>query len=312
MEAPQGGFFLSIREPYVKPAISIADQISLIQSRGLIVSDLTRAEHYLKFIGYYRLIGYARHFRDHNASDPESYLADTTFSDVINLYIFDRKVRLLLFDAIERIEVAVRATINNVGALQGGGAFWLTDANNFDYGAHEKIVHEIKTVVGDPTDTNHQHPFIGHFYRKYSDPYPPSWMLAECFSLGATSRVYKHMKGTLRIEISKQFNLQHDIMESWLHSISHCRNIVAHHSRCWKRTFTIRPKIPKKYRQDVPTASENKLYAHCLMLQHFLGVIADGSKWVERLATLTDECPKTTLADMGFPDDWKQTAFWSR
>lgn len=303
---------MSTKIPYSKPALSLPDQVKLLQSRGLSIDDLDKAEHYLRYIGYYRLVGYARHFRGDNDSEPEHFNNGTEFEDVLNLYIFDRKLRLLMFDAIERAEVAVRAVLNNVGALSGGGGFWLTNANNFDYGSHQTIIDEIKVVIGDVEKANHQHPFINHFYNSYSDPYPPSWMLMECFSMGATSRIYKHLKGSLRQEVSLQFKLQHDILASWLHSISHCRNIVAHHSRCWKRNYTIRPKIPKIYRTKIPQTSENKLFVHCWMLNHFLQIIADGSKWPERLRTLITERPKTALADMGFPDGWDNDDFWSQ
>lgn len=302
---------MSNRHPYTKPALSLSDQVNLIRSRGLAIDDIQKAEHYLKYIGYYRLVGYARHFRAFNESDPEKFADGTTFSDVLDLYIFDRKIRLLMFDAIERVEVAVRAALNNVGSLSGGGGFWLTNANNFDYGRHSIIMDEIKLVVGDPNNGNHQHPFINHFFSTYADPYPPSWMLMECFSLGATSRIYKNLKGSIRQEMSSHFNLQHDILESWLHSISHCRNIAAHHSRCWKRSFTIRPKIPKIYRKELPQSSEHKLYMQCWMLNHFLRIIADGSRWPERLKSLIDEKPKTNLSDMGFPEDWHTKPFWN-
>lgn len=301
---------MSTKQPYSKPALELAKQIELLQSRGLVIDDAIKAEHYLKHIGYYRLVGYARHFRSADSECPEHYNHGTNFSDVLNLYIFDRKLRLLMFDAIERTEVSVRAVINNVGSLSGGGGFWLTNANNFDYGLHQQIIEEIKLVIGDVEKGNHQHPFINHFYDSYSDPYPPSWMLMECLSLGATSRIYKHLKGSLRQEVAAHFNLQHDVLGSWLHSISHCRNIVAHHSRCWKRNFTIKPKIPKVYKSYIPTSSENKLYIQCWMLNHFLQIIADGTRWSDRLKVLISERPKTSLEDMGFPENWEKEQFW--
>ena len=300
MDAPQGGFVLSGRQPFLKQPISVAAQIELFRSRGLQIDDSAKAEHYLKYIGYYRLGGYAGHFRAAPNKSSNQFADRTSFRDILDLYIFDRKIRVLLFDAMERVEVAVKAVMSYVGLLDGGGPFWLTDANNFDYGTHNKVIEEIKVVLGETPADNRQHIFISHFYAKYSDPYPPSWMLMECLSFGAVSRIYKVLKGRLRVNISKQFNLQQDVMESWLHAISHCRNVVAHHSQCWKRVFTIRPKISKAYRSDIPETSENKLYAQCWMLNHFMHIIADGSKWAERVRTTIAEKPKTVLADMGF------------
>jgi abortive infection bacteriophage resistance protein len=299
---------LSGKQPFQKPALSLAEQVALLQSRGLDIPDTASAEHYLRFIGYYRLVGYARHHRDPKSADPEAYLFGTTFQDVLDLYIFDRKVRLLLFDAIERIEVAIRTQISNIGSM-ATGPFWLTDANNFDYGKHDRVQSEIADVIGDKTD-EHQHQFISHFYKNYSDPYPPSWMLMECFSLGAVSRIYKVLKGNLRVPVAKEFNLQHDILESWLHSITYTRNICAHHSRCWKKVFTIKPKIPKSLRSVSPVESQGKLYMQCVMIHYLMKTIADGSRWSERLRELIASRPRTTLNDMGFPDNWEDDPFW--
>jgi abortive infection bacteriophage resistance protein len=310
MEAPQGGFFLSAKKPYAKPALAVADQITLLKSRGLAIDDEEKAAHYLTYIGYFRLVGYARHFRS-DRSNPEKYDRGASFADVLNLYVFDRKVRLLLFDGIERVEVAVRAAMSNVGALKGGGPFWLCNANNFDYGQHGSVMSEITTVIGNPNDPHHQHKFITHFYSNYSDSYPPGWMLMECLSFGASSRIYKLMKGALRIEIADKFKLQHDIAASWLHSLSYGRNISAHHSRCWKRIFTIRPMVPKAYKTSIPAGSDGKLYMQFWMIQHFLKSIADGSEWAKRLKALIDDKPKTSLSDMGFPDTWEQDPFWA-
>lgn len=279
-----------------------------MKRRGIVISDEKQAEHYLRFVGYYRLVGYARHYRDVNGTDPENYLAGTTCQDILDLYIFDRKMRLLLFDAIERVEVAVRAHINNTGSL-AGGPFWLTDANNFDYGKHQKVIDEITDVVGSGSE-DHQHQFIGHFYKNYADPYPPSWMVMECFSLGAVSRIYKILRGSIRGSVSKNFGLQHDILESWLHSITYTRNICAHHSRCWKKIFTIKPKIPKSLAGSVPPDSQARLYMQCVMLNHFMSIIADGSQWSDRLRALINSRPKTSLSDMGFPDNWETDPIW--
>lgn len=87
-----------------KPFQTIQQQVEILSNRGLITDD--GAEHYLKHLNYYRLSGYWLPFQ----IDTKEHLfkPNTNFSDVLNLYIFDREFRLLLLDAIERIEVSVR------------------------------------------------------------------------------------------------------------------------------------------------------------------------------------------------------------
>jgi len=99
-------------------------------------------------------------------------------------------------------------------------------------------------------------------------------------------------------------------LESWLHALAFGRNVCAHNCRVWNRTFTIRPKIPKLYVDEWPEASQDRLYVLCCVIHHMMHVIADGSKWHDRLRELVRERGNLPLSSMGFPDDWEQSSFW--
>ncbi|NOQ51188.1 MAG: hypothetical protein GQ578_03055 [Desulfuromonadaceae bacterium] len=96
---------------YNKPPITVDQQAELLIERGLICDDLPRLKRYLASIGYYRLSAYWLPF-EQPSTDPvsrnHSFRPDTDFDQVLSLYIFDRKLRLVVLDALERIEVAVR------------------------------------------------------------------------------------------------------------------------------------------------------------------------------------------------------------
>ena len=109
-----------------KPPTTIKQQIALLKSNGIQIQSENLATHYLQFIGYYRLLGYMRSFRTHN----KIYTKGSTFEDVVDHYIFDKKVRILLFDAIEPIEVAIRSAITSV-MTEHYGAFWFTKKKLF-------------------------------------------------------------------------------------------------------------------------------------------------------------------------------------
>lgn len=295
---------------YEKPALSTDDQIALLQTRGLTVQDAARATHYLKFIGYYRLSGYLRFFRD-TAANPqnENFRAGTTFENALDLYIFDRKIRTLLLDALERIEIAIKAEISNTALVAKGGAFWLNEPSNFDHGQHVAIVAMLKERL-DHTQPNIFHQFLSHFFKTYADSTAPSWMAMEAFSFGDASKVYKRMKGTLRLPIAESFSAQHDVLESWLHALAFARNVCAHHARTWNRTFTIKPKIPREYQGVWPTTAPDRLYVLCCIVHHMMKVIADGSSWHDQLRSLIAARPNVALSSMGFPADWETKSFW--
>jgi hypothetical protein len=113
------------------------------------------------------------------------------------------------------------------------------------------------------------------------------------------------------LPVAHTFNLQHDILQSWLHALTFGRNICAHHCRIWNRVFTIRPKIPKEYQRIWPTESHALLYVHCCVVWHMMKIIAPDSTWAHQLRELIVSRPnQISLASMGFPDDWATQPFW--
>ncbi len=97
---------------YDKPPKTYQEQIALLKERGVIFDDEKKAEHQLAAISYYRLSAYMFPFKKNVGGHiVDEFRYGTTWKDIYNLYVFDRKLRLLVFDAIEKIEVAVRCQI---------------------------------------------------------------------------------------------------------------------------------------------------------------------------------------------------------
>jgi abortive infection bacteriophage resistance protein len=293
------------KEKFGKPALSVDSQISLLISRGLIIEDEAKAKHYLSFIGYYRLSGYCLHFQNGgNGEIRHQFKCGTTFDSVLDLYIFDRKLRLMLIDVIERIEVAVRESISNT-LSNHFGSHWFLDAQHFkSISEHNKLLQHLEKEVNKSKEL-----FIKHYYRKYCSPrLPPSWMTFEIQSLGTLSQIFKALNQENKKEVSKIFNLDSKIIESWLHSITYLRNLCAHHNRIWDRRFTITPQKAKLYKQYL--LENDKFYAQAVVLEVFLKVIAKDSYWPARLKNLLEENPSISLTKMGFSEEWHRLPLW--
>ncbi|HWJ71004.1 MAG TPA: Abi family protein [Sphingobium sp.] len=102
--------------PYTKPHLSFPDQLTLLMNRGLVVTDAPKAIEHLQRIGYGRLAPYWQPFQQ-TIPDPndrnrairlEDFQPGAEFRHVVDLYLFDKKLRLIFLDALERIEVALR------------------------------------------------------------------------------------------------------------------------------------------------------------------------------------------------------------
>ena len=204
------------RVPFLKPYTNAHNLTRLLQSRGLTVTDTAKAESYLENIGYYRLSAYMFPLLQ-LPKDRHQYKPKTSFTQVMQLYRFDKKLRLLIFNEIEKIEVAVRSTIVNIGCEMTGNPFWMTDGSNFIN--EGKFRHTMDLI--DAELRHSREDFIVHFKQTYSDSYPPAWILAEVLPFGVLTNIYSNLRiSRIKKHIAHKFGLQIAPFESWSSSLS--------------------------------------------------------------------------------------------
>jgi abortive infection bacteriophage resistance protein len=308
-----------------KPPLPLPQQLAKWQSRGLVMNDATKALHYLQFIGYYRFSAYTLPFQD-LAHPDKHFRPGTTFELVLGLYVFDRELRLLVLDAIERVEVAVRACLVNEMCLTHG-SHWFMDAAHFrppppaparkPYFDHSEFLDNIDAELGIPDMAHapsgpHNEVFINHYYAKYGEPYlPPAWMVFEVLSMNRLSQVFANLKEPDdRNRIANHFGVDEQVLQKWLHCLSYVRNLCAHHRRLWNVKLVIKPLIAKKHATLIPELDKDKYYAVAIILHYLMGMIAPQSRWHERLANLMVKHSAAGLRAMGFPPDWRSKGFW--
>ncbi len=287
------------------------DLIALLEKRNLIIADKDSTRHYLEHIGYYRLSAYMKPLQEPDNPD-HPFIEGTTFEQLIYFYDFDRSLRLLTMNALEKIEVSFKSVISNTLSLKEG-ATWYSSPENFrDAGSHKKVLREILEVIefGLPAGQI-KNQSIEHYYRKYDYPfYPPSWMVFETLSFGTISILFMNLKESHKNEISYNYGFHAPVIQSWLQSLSYTRNLCAHHARLWNRIFTIKPKQPaKKLIGELGT--NERFYAQAVMMQALMLKISPKTKWAKRLSDLLDQYDKIDPAQMGFAPDWKQKDIWS-
>jgi abortive infection bacteriophage resistance protein len=295
---------------FSKPATSIDDQIRLLRRRGMIVDDDDRARHYLKHISYYRLRAYWLPFEEPAQNGDHAFRAETNFEDILNLYVFDRQLRLLVLDATERVEVTLRAQWAHHIAMKYGPHGYLDQALYSRRDRHASAVTRLTSEFNLSRDT-----FAKHYHSKYNNPnLPPVWMAAEIISFGQLSKwIYNLKLRADRQAIAKPFSLDEKALSSFAHHMSYVRNICAHHGRLWNKRFTVTmavPKFPAKLPVVMRGADDRKVYNTLVMLDYLLSMVAPNTGWRERLVALIDEYPLVDPADMGFPTDWKTRPSW--
>ncbi|MBP3755895.1 MAG: Abi family protein [Prevotella sp.] len=296
------------RIPFYKPYTSSHDLVRLLQSRGLTVTDTAKAESYLEYIGYYRLSAYMYPLLL-IPKEQHRYKPNTTFGQVMMLYRFDKKLRLLIFNEIEKIEVAVRSIIVNIGSEMTGNPFWMTDSSNFiDAG---KFRHTIDLI--DAELHRSREDFIVHFKQTYSDAYPPAWILAEVLPFGVITNIFNNIKVTrIKKRIAQRFGLQVAPFVSWLTIITLTRNSCCHHARVWNKQNTIRPMLPHRIVGNwitLPTDSL-RIYFDLCIIKYFLNIISPNNDMKAKMEALLSAYPSIDTNAMGFPRGWENEPLW--
>ncbi len=281
--------------PFNKQPLSNEKIIELLSERGMIIDDPKRAEHYLNFISYYRLSVYMLPFQDKN----NYFKKPVSFEKILRLYSFDRRLRLLSMDALERIEVAFRTVIINCMSLRCG-AFWLKNPDCFHdknkRNTHASMLKEIQKQI----ERQKSAPSLEHYYQAYSLPeIPPAWIVFEILPFGCVSRIYENLKRPYRKEIAKKFGIEESILQSWFHALSILRNSCAHHSRIWNRKYPF--KIKKADVFPELDAAEG-FYAFVLIMDILLKKIVQTPTWTRQLEkTLKEFADVVNPTSMGFP-----------
>jgi abortive infection bacteriophage resistance protein len=296
---------------YEKPPLPHRDLLNVLVDRGLTIKNKDRAIRYLKSVGYFRLSGYMYHLQSKDGH--HIFVKGTTFNDIVLHYNFDKKLRVLTLEYLERIEVSLRAKLTDYYSLSYG-FFWYSDKNLYqDEIAYEMIMDEITERYADPRDK---------FLKAYKDKYteeslPPSNMALETLTFGKLARLYKGLKNREeKKQIANDFNLVSPILSSWLVYLNNVRNVCAHHSRLWNRRITAdRWKVPRRekfaFKGDLSIDFNTSYYGAAALIQRLLTSFNPDNAFISKLTTLIEEySPTIDTSSMGFRENWQDNPTW--
>lgn len=289
----------------------------LIEERGLI-ADRDQLILRLQEVGYYRLSGYWYIFKRYNNPDcddrtDERFVPGTTFDQIWHLYTFDRQFRLIVLDAIERVEIYFRAQLAYELAGQTGV---------FGYLRNENLPRLSKEDFNDFLEhceeqyERSREPFVRHFKQKYGDckKMPPYWIMVNLMDFGTMLRLYNGASTDIRNKLAASTGISVRVLKSWLVALNTTRNICAHHGRLWNRAIGTRPVIPTKnkypeWHEPFEIRSDN-MCGILTILSYLLERVAPNTSWRKRLAELLSTLSDDELCRMGFYEGWKESPLW--
>jgi Abortive infection bacteriophage resistance protein len=314
--------------PQVKQPTTLEEQLELLSKRGMAL-DGSLARQWLSNVSYYRLSGYWYPYRvlpeSVDPKDPvrlDDFVEGTSFCEVAALYEFDRKLRALVHDGIERIEVALRTRVGEWITQYGALAYREPSLfrEGFDHVAW------LARVYGRVVRAKSSNAAIQHYVNKYGQY--PFWVVAEVLDFSDVSFLFDGLPvdAQHRISTSLGFDVNADQLNSkqkksyydrdplvrWCEQLTVVRNVCAHHARLFNRHLT--PASTNAFRtitalSSLPDGQSDKLYGALLVMAFMLRTISPGTTWPSKLTGLIqkdfENLSLRSITEMGFPDNWE-------
>lgn len=289
------------------------------------------AAQWLSSVGYYRLSGYWYPYRRLRVGGQrgDDFVEGTQFEDVARLYEFDRKLRTLIHDGIERIEVALRQQVSSLIGRIDPLAY--KDPHHFrpDFD-HAHWLNTTQRRV--ERAKRHSEP-VRHHQRNYGGELP-IWVLADLLDFADVSQLVEGLPAKQQWDVAKalgvkinrdalsksqrkKVNKNHPLAR-WCEQLTVVRNTCAHHSRVWNRSFV--PAGTNALRTDaslesLPEGQSERLYGALAVMAAILLNICPGTTWPAKVRKLVTEnfinLQGRSVGEMGFPEDWHQHALWA-
>jgi abortive infection bacteriophage resistance protein len=259
------------------------------------VADDNFAVEVLSQVNYYRLSAYFLPFKGRDGC----YLPGTSFENIFQIYEFDRKLRNVLFRAIEAIEVNFRAKLAYAHAHKYGALGYLDAANFSARHNHTAFIERLENEI----NSNRKKLFVQHHLTNYNGEFP-IWVVTELFTIGMLSYFYADLPVADQKVLAKQIcGTTHKNMGSWLRCCTDLRNVCAHYGRLYYAIFSA---VPANLPHVTPDF-ERRLWAAALALRAlYPGTANWSSEIVESIAALLAAYAGVIdLNHIGFPEDWE-------
>ncbi|BBU42838.1 MULTISPECIES: Abi family protein [Pseudomonas] len=299
----------------VKPFLEYDQLVKKLSERGMLLHNPLRAQRKLTQVGYYRLSGYwspalkYKYIAPGNYEKLNEFKENTSFESIFDFYLFDKKLRLELMCAIERIEVYLRTIIAHELGRHNPLAY--LDKKNFSKFA---LIPDDGKTLSDFESWQNKHESLLKESREESikshietgKPIP-IWVACEAWNFGTVSKLYSMLNGANQKLICDRLGIDNrQVIDNWLININGIRNRCAHHSRVCNRPnirTLMLPKLGFFNTLKLGSAELNKLYGFICVLWFLVSKIGQSSNWICRIADLVDNMPKAAglnFKSMGF------------
>jgi abortive infection bacteriophage resistance protein len=320
---------LSIED--AKPFKEYGELITTLEQRGMTVADSERAIRKISQVGYYRLSGFWYPCRemDFDAKGNavkqygkpkrlNKFLPTTDFDEIFKLYTLDKRLRFLLLDSIERIEINLKTVLahelGKINELAYKDPKFINPTQLKDYdkkGKNRNAWKEWSKRQQSELSRSKEDAIVWHTKSKKAIPI---WVVVEAWSFGTLSKYFELLKRSHQNNIAARLGVSNPVLLiRWLQTINILRNRCAHHTRVWNQTHNNAIGIPTSDSEDslyfanfnLTNKSKKKLYSLIVIIWYLVQKIGPNSDWIQHIIDEIENLPNLPInykKAMGIPE----------
>ncbi|MDV6316249.1 Abi family protein [Idiomarina sp. HP20-50] len=310
----------------VKPFMDYEELIKLLDSRGMTVEDTTRAVRKVSQVGYYRLSGFWYPCRvierdedgqvvkvNGKPKRKSQFLPNSSFNNTFLLYKFDKRLRLLLLDAIERIEIHLRTIIAHELGRQDPLAYQKqkfinpSELKNYYKGGRVRNSWiEWSTRQQSELSRSKEDCILWHTRNEKN---LPIWVAVEAWSFGTVSKYFELLKGSYQNKVAAKLGVSNSsLLVRWLQDLNTLRNRCAHHTRVWNQSQNNPIRIPTEQGKadteyftslNLDNKHKKKIYGLITIIWYLVRNIGPNSDWIQHVLEEIESIPDLPFDVMG-------------
>lgn len=297
---------------------TLNEQIDIMRNKGLVIDNEKYAKEVLLRENYFFLNGYRHIFL--KSANNKVFIDGTKFEEMYSLFLFDRKLRNILFKNILIIENNLKSIISyQLSKKYGIKEHQYLNPSNFNY-THEKkkqvtdLLGKMKRQIRNNAT---QHSATQHYVENYG--YIPLWVAVKVLSFGIVTELFTILKKEDQYEIVDFYNVDIKDFINYTALLSNYRNLCAHEDIVFSNR-TQKYIDDTKYHRLLNISlldneyiyGRNDLFALIIILKcmlkddEFKDLALEINGALNNLEFNLRSIPINKVLDyMGFPDNWK-------
>lgn len=219
---------------------SLEEQLEILRSRGLTISDEFQAKEFLLHHNYYRISGYSLTLRKNDV-----FSKSATFQNIVDIYNCDHELRHILLQYLEVIEVQMKSVYVYEFTKIHTPTDYLDEAFFSNKAKHKEIIDKVNRQMAQRLP---HEAYLKHFINELHQDIP-LWAYVDLFTISDISFLYSISEQSIKDAVAHTFGLTMNkgasILVSYMHSMTILRNLCAHGGRIYNRLFEQKPSLNK-------------------------------------------------------------------